>query len=358
MVRHAHQGMVRVMGKRDARSLDHATLEEMRRLAVKRVVEGGETQTAVAHSLEVHPVTVAKWVGTYRRQGDAGLARRIAPGPRPKLTAKQQVQLRRWIIDRTPQQFRFPFALWTLPLVTQLIEQRFGVVLHQTTVARLLARLGLSPQRPLRRAFTRDEEACRHWAEREFPTVVRQMRRRQSTLLFADETGVHEDGPVARTWGVRGQTPVVRITGQRDRVNVISAISPRGRLWFRCYRGTLTAVRFIGFLTALLHDVRGAIDLVLDRHPAHAAAATRRFFHTHRARLRVYYLPAYAPDLNPDEHVWTHLKALFRRQPLVRDEDLGSAVDAAMTMLQEDRQRVRKFFRHPAVAYVKEALSW
>ena len=115
--------MVRVMARRDARSLDHATLEEMRRLAVKRVLEGGETQVAVARSVEVHPVTVAKWVGTYRRRGDAGLARRIAPGPRPTLTPKQQAQLRRWIIDRTPQQFRFPFALWTLPLIAQPAAQ-------------------------------------------------------------------------------------------------------------------------------------------------------------------------------------------------------------------------------------------
>src|SRR3989442_10239005 len=137
-----HQAMVRVMAKRDARSLDHATLEGRRRLAGKGVLEGGETQVAVARSLEVHPVTVAKGVGTYRRRGDGGLARRIAPGPRPTLTPKQQAQLRRWIIDRTPQQFRFPFALWTLPLIAQLIEQRFGVVLHKTTVARLLARLG------------------------------------------------------------------------------------------------------------------------------------------------------------------------------------------------------------------------
>ncbi len=353
-----HQAMVRVMAKRDARSLDHATLEEMRRLAVKRVLEGGEAQVAVARSLEVHPVTVAKWVGVYRRRGDAGLARRIAPGPRPTLTPKQRAQLRRWIIDRTPQQFRFPFALWTLPLIAQLIEQRFGAVLHKTTVARLLARLGLSPQRPVRRAFTRDDEACRHWAETEFPAVVRQMQRRQSTLLFEDETGVHEDGPVVHTWGARGHTPVVRVTGQRDRVNVLSAISPRGRLWFRCYRGPLNAPRFIGFLTALLHDVRGEIDLVLDRHPAHVAAATRRFVHAHHARLRLHFLPGYAPDLNPDEHVWTQLKALFRRQPLARDEDLGSAVDAAMTMIQEDRRLVRKFFGHPAVAYVKKALPW
>lgn len=349
--------MVRVMARRDARSLDHATLEEMRRLAVKRVVQG-ERHAAVARSLEVHPGTVAKWMMTYRGAGDGGLASRKASGRPPTLTARQQAQLRRWIVGRSPQQFRFPFALWTLPLIGQLIEARFGVVLHKTTIARLLARLGLSPQRPVRRAFTRDDEACRRWAKEEFPAVVRQMQRRQATLLFADETGVHEDGPVARTWGARGATPVVRITGQRARVNVISAISPRGRLWFRCYGGTLTAARFIGFLRDLLRDVRGPIELVLDRHPAHVAAVTRRFLHAQRARLRVHFLPGYAPDLNPDEHVWAHLKGLFRRQPIARDENLVSAVDASMAMIRDDRALVRNFFGHPAVAYVREALHW
>jgi transposase len=348
---------MRVMGWRDARSLDHRTLEEMRRLAVRRVADG-ETHQAVATSLQVHRGTVTRWVSTYRVGGDAGLASRIAPGPAPRLTARQQAQLRRWIIERTPQQFKFPFALWTLPLIGQLIERRFGVVLHATTIARLLRRLGLSPQRPVRRAFRRDEAECRRWVQTAFPAVVRAMRRRQATLLFADETGVHEDGPVARTWGARGRTPVVQVTGRRDRVNVISAISPRGRLWFRCFRGTLTAARFVAFLTALRRDVRGPIELVLDKHPAHVAAVTRRFLHAQRARLRVHYLPGYAPDLNPDEHVWSHLKGMFRREPVEPDEALEGAVTTAMITIQEDRRTVRSFFGHPAVAYVKKALRW
>lgn len=342
---------------RDGRSLDHGTLEEMRRLAVRRVL-AGETQTAVAQSLEMYQSTVARWMKTYRERGEEGLASRKAAGPSPKLTKKQQAQLTRWIVEKNPRQFKFPFALWTLPLIGQLIEARFGVVLHKTTIARMLGRLGLTPQRPVRRAFARDEEACRRWAQEEFPAIVRAMRRRQATLLFQDETGVHEDGPVARTWGRRGQTPVVQVTGRRDRINVISAISPRGRLWFRCYRGTLTAVRFIGFLRDLLHDVRGEIDLVLDRHPAHVAAATRRFLHEHRARLRVHFLPAYAPELNPDEHVWGYLKSMFRREPLEPGDDLHTAVANSMETIRIDKRLVRSFFGRPEVAYVKEALNW
>ena len=349
--------MVAVMGRRDARSLDHATLEEMRRLAVKRVLEG-ERHGAVAATLQVHPGTVAKWMMRHRREGDAGLAARRAPGPRPKLSKRQRDRLRRIIIEKDPRQLQFPYALWTLPIVAELITRLFGVVLHETTVSRMLRRMGLTPQRPTRRAFQRDEEECRRWAQEGFPAIVRQMKRRQSVLLFGDETGVHEDGPIDRTWGLRGQRPVVRVTGQRRRINVISAISPRGRLWFRCFKGNLNAPRFIAFLKDLLRDVRGLIDLVLDRHPAHVAAVTRRFIEDNRSRLRVHFLPGYAPDMNPDEHVWAHLKSMFRKEPITVDERLDDAVEASMEQIRSNRALVRRFFNHPGVSYVREALHW
>jgi len=345
------------MGRRDARSLDHATLEEMRRLAVKRVLEG-ERHAAVAATLQVNAGTVAKWMMTYRRAGEAGLAARKAPGPKSKLSQRQQDRLRRIIIEKDPRQLQFPYALWTLPIVAELITRLFGVVLHETTVSRMLRRMGLTPQRPTRRAFQRDEEECRRWAKEEFPAIVRQMKRRQSALLFGDETGVHEDGPIDRTWGLRGQRPVVNVTGQRRRVNVISAISPRGRLWFRCFKGNLNAQRFITFLKDLLRDVRGMVDLILDRHPAHVAAATRRFIEEHRSRLRVHFLPGYAPNMNPDEHVWAHLKSMFRKEPIISGERIDDAVEASMEQIQSDRSLVRRFFNHPEVAYVREALHW
>jgi transposase len=162
---------------------------------------------------------------------------------------------------------------------------------------------------------------------------------------------------MARTWGLKGQRPVVRVSGTRRRTNVISAISPRGRLWFRCFGGTLTSPRFIEFLQALLRDVKGEIDLVLDKHPAHVAAATRRFIQS-APRLRVHWLPSYAPDMNPDEHVWSHLKRLFRGQPVGASEDLIGAVHANMEAIRQDRSLVRSFFAHPDVAYVRKALKW
>jgi transposase len=343
------------MEKRDARSLDHRTLEEMRRLAVQRVLTG-ETQQSVAKSLQVHGQTVWKWMDQYRRRGQKGLESRKSEGPEPRLTKTQRRLLFKLIVEKTPMQLKFPYALWTLPLVQELIIQRFGVVLHRTTVGRMLRSMGLSPQKPTRRAFERDERDCARWADETFPEIAVQIRKRQSALLFGDEAGVHEDGPIARTWGQRGRRPIVRVTGRRRRVNVISAISPRGRLWFRCFKGNLTAQLFIQFLDALLHDVRGPIDLVLDKHPAHVAAATRRFILEH-PRLRVHFLPSYAPDMNPDEHVWGYLKGLFRREPLAVAEDLDSAVHNSMEQIQGDKPLVRSFFEHPEADYVLRAIA-
>jgi len=349
--------MIKLMTRRDARSLDHATLEEMRRLGVKRVLEG-ETQVAVAQSLDIHPRTVAKWMRTYREEGERALASTKATGRPPKLTVAQQRKCERVIIGKNPRQLNFGSALWTLPVVSDFIAQTFGIVLHTTTVSRMLHRMGITPQKPVRRSFHRDDDECLQWMQTEFPKIVRRSKRRQSVILFSDETGVHEDHPVGRSWARRGETPVVRTKGSRRRINVISAISPRGRLWFRCFKGTLTAGLFVVFLKALLSDVRGSIELVLDRHPAHTAASTKRFLAAHSDRITVHWLPAYAPDLNPSEHIWSWLKGTFRNLPLDREEDLEDAVLDSMTRVRNDRKLVKGFFGHPAVAYVKQALGW
>lgn len=349
--------MLLVTQRRDARSLPHQTLEEMRRLAVQRVL-AGEMIKSVAAGMDVHVDSVSKWYRTYRVDGDEGLASTTAPGPTPKLADKQVNRLRRIIVGKNPRQLNFGPALWTLPIIEDLVEKLFGIRLHKTTVARMLQRMGLTPQKPVRRAFSRDTAEIRDWTTAVFPSVVRESQRKQATLLFLDESGVHEDGPLGTTWGERGRTPEVSTTGLRRSVNVISAISPRGRLWFRCYKGTLTAIRFEEYLVDLLADTKNKIVLVMDRHPAHRAARVRRFLLANRKRISVHYLPGYAPELNPDEHVWSMLKGMFRHDPLERDESLDDAVGKAMSTIKESRTLVRSFFRHPEVAYVRKALGW
>ncbi len=343
--------------RRDARSLSHSTLEEMRRLAVRRVLAGA-SQAAVSASIEVHPRTVCKWMAWHRAKGAVALASRRSSGRPPALRSEEVEELRRIIVGKNPLQLNFGTALWTIPILQQLIASKFGRALHGTTIGRLLHRIGLTPQRPTRRAFQRDDLECQRWASEQFPAIVRRAKKLQASLLFVDEAGVHENAPVGTTWAERGHRPTIRASGSRRKVNVISAISPRGRFWFRCFKGMLNSPKFVEFLAAMLHDLRGRILLVIDRHPAHTAAATRRFLLANADRLEAHYLPAYAPDMNPDEHVWAHLKGLFRRAPLQQGEDLHDSVAEAMTEIAADRDLLRSFFKHPEVAYVKAALKW
>lgn len=349
--------MPNLMEKRDGRSLDHETLAELRRLGVARVL-AGERQTDVAHALQMTRTTVVRWMMAYRAGGEAALEAKEIPGRPSTLSEKDKERLKTIILGKDPRQLGFGMALWTVRLVAQVIEQEFDVVLHETTVSRMLHSMGLVPRKPTRRAFARDDDECLAWAQNAFPEIVRTVKRKQATLLFLDETGVREDAPVGTTWSERGKRPVVRVKGTRNRTNVISAIAPQGRLWFRCFQKNLNSETFIGFLDALLHDLRGHIVIVMDKHPAHVSAATRRFIKERSNRLTVHFLPAYAPDMNPDEHVWAHLKGLYRSEPLAQDESLAVSVQTAMEKIADDRRLVRAFFDHPAVAYVKSALKW
>jgi transposase len=151
---------------------------------------------------------------------------------------------------------------------------------------------------------------------------------------------------------------VVRVSGNRREVSVISALTPKGRLWFRCFRGTLNAERFIEFLEDLQQEFTKRLVLVVDKHPAHVAAATRDYLQTVRRRLSVDFLPSYAPELNPDEHVWSYLKWMLRSDPLREGEKIDDKVSDNMRHIQALPAFVRRFFRDPNVRYIKEALGW
>ena len=333
-----------------------AALAEIRRRAVRLVVKKGRKQVQVAKMFDIRAKTLSRWVSDFRRGGDAALRSRKSTGRPPALSRTELVRLRRTIVGKNPSQLNFGVLLWTLPIIQQVVARMFGKNLHATTVSRYLGELGLTPQLPLRRASQRNEADIARWVAEEFPRIASDVRRKQAMLLFLDEAGVHENGPMGTTWGKKGHRPVVRVTGNRGRVNVISAVTPSGRLWFRCYKENLNAELFIEFLRALLHDIRGEIVLVMDGHPAHVAEEACVFYAERASRLQVELLPKYAPELNPDEHVWGYLKGMFRRDPLQWGEKIAEAVHSCMEEIKGDKPLLRSLFGHPDLKYIQESL--
>jgi transposase len=335
----------------DGRTLSHETSEHIRRMAVRRVRDG-ERPSEVIRSYGLCRTSIYRWLRAEAKSGEKALVSRKASGPKPRLTKRQKQQVYRWINGKDPRQYGFDFGLWTRLLVRALVRERFDIDLGLTAVGRLLAELGLTPQKPLRRAYERDPQAITHWQQVEFPRLRKRARRAGANIYFLDEAGVRSDQVLGRTWGVRGQTPEVPTSGRRQSVNAISAVNARGAFWYQVYTERLNATKFVELLRHFMRGRRKPVFLVLDRHPAHIAKLVSQYVQSLGGRLELHFLPGYAPELNPDEFVWNHLKREgVSKKPLRRDESLRSRVEDDLAAIHSRPDLIRSFFHAPSVAY-------
>jgi transposase len=342
--------------KRDGRTLDHKTLEEIRRMAVQRVREGEKPSVVIASFGFNRPV-IYKWLKAAAGPGRGLRALRSTRGTgRPRsLTPAQERQVFRWINGRDPRQYGLDFGLWTRRIVALLIKRKFGVRLGVTAVGALLAKLGLTPQKPLQRAYQRDPQAIEHWQREIYPSIVRRAKREGADIFFWDESGFRADTVHGKTWGLRGETPVVHRPGQRQSISAASAINARGAFWFCTYQGALDGVRFVGMLKQLMRHRKRGLHLIVDGLPAHKKAVVKDYVQSIDGKLTLHFLPGYAPDLNPDELVWSHVKRTgTARNPLQKGEQLQDRIEAELLAVQRDRPLLRSFFRAPSVAYIAD----
>lgn len=238
-------------------------------------------------------------------------------------------------------------------MVAELIEKKFGIALGLTAVGELLAKLGLTPQKPLQRAYQRDPQAIEKWQRETFPAIVRQAKAEGADIFFWDESGFRADTVHGKTWGVRGQTPVVQRPGQRQAISAASAVNAKGAFWFCIYEGGLNAGLFVELLRKMMKYRKKPIHLVLDSLPAHKTAQVKQYVASTGGRLTLHFLPGYAPDLNPDELVWSHVKRTgTARRPLQKGEKLRDKIEAQLAKLQQMPRLVRSFFKAPSVAYI------
>lgn len=340
--------------KRDGRTLDRQTLETIRLMAVERVREG-ESATEVIAAYGFNRTTIYKWLNAALRPGLGIKALRStkATGRPRSLTPTQESQVFRWVNGRDPRQYGLDFGLWTRAIVAELIEKKFGIRLGLTAVGELLAKLGLTPQKPLQRAYQRDPEAIEKWQRETFPAIATQAKAAGAEIFFWDESGFRADTVHGKTWGVRGETPVVQRPGQRQSISAASAVNAKGAFWFATYEGGLNAELFVELLTKMMKYRKKPIHLVLDSLPAHKTALVKKYVTSTEGRLTLHFLPGYAPELNPDELVWSHVKRTgTARRPLQKGEKLRDKIEEQLAALQKLPLLVRSFFNAPSVAYI------
>ncbi len=316
-------------------------------------VRGGMSQTDAARIFGVTRRAVSKWMQRYRAGGTAALkGRKRGRPPQSRLAGHQAALVVRTITDRCPDQVKMPHALWTRAAVAEFIERKFGVRVSVWTAGRYLRRWGFTPQKPLRRAFEQNPEAVRKWLAEEYPAIREQARAEGAEIHWGDEMGLRADHQAGRSYGKRGRTPVIPGTGQRFGCNMISAITNRGRLAFMVFQGRFTAPLCIDFLRRLVRSSPRKVFLIVDRHPVHRSRALHRWLNAHQHQIRLFFLPTYSPELNPDELLNQDVKtnALGRQRPGTLTEMIHR-VRSFLWSTQKNPDKVRRYFHAPQARY-------
>lgn len=337
--------------KQDARRLNYQSLTDLRRRGVGSV-QDGHTPDEVADTLGVSRAAVFGWLSLYRGGGWHALDARKRGGRPRKLTGQQMRWIYRTVAGKNPLQLNFPFALWTLDMVRRIIRKNLGVTLSRSSVGRLMDQLGLSAQRPLWRAYQQNPKVVAKWLREDYPLICKEAKAHGAHIFFGDEAGVRSDAHSGTTWAPRGKTPIVSTTGARFGMNLISAVSRKGQMHFAVVEGKVTAEVFVEYLRRLIHGRRRPIFLIVDGHPTHKAVMVRRFIETVQDRLRLYFLPPYSPELNPDELVWNDLKNhILGRMKITGPDQMRRTVLSRMRWMRKQRGHVASFFHAPETKY-------
>jgi len=340
------------MKMRDARTLPSVAQEDLRRKVLRAIVRG-EKQVQAAQLFGVTRQAVGKWVKKYREGGARALrARKRGRPSKSSLLPWQAAQIAKAVVHRYPEQLKLPFYLWTREAVAELIERKFEIRLSRWTVGRYLAQWGFTPQKPMRKAFEQDPEQVRRWLEEKYPEIRKLAKLKKAEIYWGDEMGLRSDHACGRSYGRRGETPVIPGTGQRFGCNMVSAITNRGRLYFMIFKRRFRAEVLMEFLRRLVRQVPRYIFLIIDQHPVHVAAKVKKWFKKNEERIQVFYLPSYSPDLNPDEKLNQDVKsnAVGRRRPHDQNQMMCN-VRSYLYSRQRKPHVVKKYFEADSVRY-------
>ena len=345
------------LGKMDAtdmRSLSREARHE-RRVQVIRLRRAGRTYDEIAEQTGLSRTGVFNICKRHAAGGAKAL--HDAPGgnklgERRLLSAEQESAVCKLIADKTPDQLKMPYALWSRTAVGELIEQRYGIRLAVRTVGLYLSRWGFTPQKPMRRAYEQSPTAVKKWLDEQYPEIEARAKAEGAEIHWGDETGLRSDDVRGRSYAPQGQTPVVRVNNKRHGLSVISTVTNKGTMRWRMFDGALNSAILIDFLKRLVKDADRKVYLILDNLRVHHSKPVKEWLAKHQDDIEVFYLPSYSPELNPDEMANADLKqAVTKLAPARTKLQLVKATARHLRSVQRQPERIMRYFRHDPVRY-------
>jgi len=342
------------MEKTDARKLSQEVQYALRKQII-RLRKQGRSNKEVAQIVGATERHTSKIWQIYLREGSAAIKlgqRGRRYGGSRKLSPEQELAIRKLLVDKTPDQLKLPFALWTRDAVRLAIKERFGIELPLRTITDYLKRWGFTPQKPTKRAYEQNPQRVQQWLETTYPEIAAQAKKEKAEIHWGDETGIENDAYTAKGFSPKGKTPVVRITSKKSRINMISAITNQGKVRFMLYREKMASELLIKFMSRLIKDAPQKVFLILDNLRVHHSTTVKEWLETNKEKIVVFYLPPYSPELNPDEYLNSNLKTKIRSGiPARNEDDISHKTRAFMKTLQKRPKHVKKYFEHPLIAY-------
>lgn len=346
------------MERRDARTLKPLQLDELRSRAIA-LWKKGNNRRKIAELLDVHYNSVGRWVATYENEGAGALvsARRgRKKGGCRNLSPAQEKEIQKVIIDKTPDQLKMPFALWTRRAVCDLVEKRFGLRLPERTCGDYLKRWGFTPQRAARRNYEQNPEAVKRWIQEEYPRLAERAKLGDAEIHWGDETGVRNDCQHGRGYAPVGKTPVARNSSKRFSTNMISSVTNQGKVRWMVYRDNFNADVFIKFMGRLIRDAGRKIILIVDNLRVHHCKPVKEWVASRSELIELAFLPSYSPEHNPDEYLNCDLKSALGRKPSPRTQaDLEANLKSHMRMLSKSPKRAAAYFDAEFIRYAAAA---
>jgi len=279
-----------------------------------------------------------------RHGGPEALLTRPGRGIKPKL-APGQIRLIPDFLWHGAEAYGFRGEVWTCDRVAEVIHEEFGVSYSKSQVSRLLKGLGWTPQVPITRAIQRDEEAIERWRVESWPSLKERTRHERRRLVFVDESGFYLLPGVVKTYGPRAQTPVLDEWQTHDHLSVMAGVTPQGKVYSLVRPKSLNGLHSIEFLVHLGRLAGDRLLVIWDGSPIHRRAEVKEFVAEAGDAIHLEPLPAYAPDLNPVEWLWRHLKEVEMRNLTCLDLDqLHLELHLALGRVRQKPRLFRSFF--------------
>ena len=298
--------------------------------------------------LDVSEGHVSGVLKAYKLGGNAAIAlkkRGRRKGDKRTLSPDQEREIKKIITDKHPEQMKFKECMWTRSNIRDLIRENYKIDMPLSTLGYYLERWGFSVQRPVKRAYQQDEKKVKEWVENEFPGISARAKVEDAEIYFGDETGLQNTATCLRGYAPIGQTPVVQTEAKHIKINMLSAVSCRGKLRFVLYKDNMNTDKLIDFMRRLVHDSKHKVFLILDNLRVHHAKKISAWLEKHKSEIEVFFLPPYAPEYNPDELLNSDLKRGISKRPSPRSyAELEHNVRSHLKTVQLRPSKIQGFF--------------